>query len=218
MYLVKTPQFIQNLFPNFTWRIPSDQKTIYLTFDDGPIPEVTPWVLEELKKYDAKATFFCVGDNIQKHPEVFEAVIDAGHKVGNHTFNHLNGWATENIPYFHNVRHCAQLVKSELFRPPYGRLKPKQALFLQRHYHIVMWDVLSGDFDPKLSEEQCLENVITNSGPGSIVVFHDSLKAEEKLRKVLPTALEYFTSQGYRFESLTPELLAQVKEPYLKTA
>ncbi len=202
MYMVKTPQFIQNLFPNFTWRIPTEDKVLHLTFDDGPIPEVTPWVVDLLEKFRAKATFFCVGDNIKKYPNVFQQVLNAGHSVGNHTFNHLNGWGTDNIPYFHNVRNCASMVHTALFRPPYGRLKPKQAQFLQRHYRIVMWDVLSGDFDPNISEEQCLNNVIENAKRGSIVVFHDSLKAENKLSYVLPRVLEHFTNRGYRFEAL----------------
>lgn len=202
MYLIKTPKFIQNLFPNFTWRIPTQDKILYLTFDDGPIPEVTPWVLEQLAQYNAKATFFCVGDNVQKHPAVFKQVIEAGHSVGNHTHNHLNGWTSDNIPYFHNVRHCAHLVDSLLFRPPYGRLRPKQAQFLQRHYRIIMWDVLSGDFDPKLSNEQCFDNVIQHSKNGSIIVFHDSLKAKDKLEYVLPKVLEHFHALGYKFEKL----------------
>lgn len=202
MYLVKTPKFIQELFPNFTWRIPSSEKVLYLTFDDGPIPVVTPWVLEQLAAYNAKATFFCVGDNIQKNPEVFEQVKAAGHAVGNHTFNHQNGWLTDNIPYFHNVRHGANLTKTVLFRPPYGKLRPRQTQFLLRHYRIVMWDVLSGDFDPKITEEQCLQNVVSNASSGSIVVFHDSLKAEEKLRYVLPRVLEHYSALGYRFEAL----------------
>ena len=205
MYLVKTPQLIQNLFPNFTWRIPTKEKVLYLTFDDGPIPQVTPWVLEQLAAYDAKATFFCVGDNINKHPEVFQQVRAAGHAVGNHTYNHLNGWLTDNIPFFHNVRHGANLTHSVLFRPPYGRLKRKQAQFLQRHYRIVMWDVLSGDFDPTISPEQCLHNVIDNAQEGSIVVFHDSLKAEDKLRYVLPKVLQYFATEGYTFEKLNEQ-------------
>lgn len=217
MYLVKTPKFIQNLFPNFIWKIPSSEKVIYLTFDDGPIPEVTPWVLETLKKFNAKATFFCVGENVKKHPEVFQEVLSQGHSVGNHTYNHLNGWATDNIPYFHNVRHCANLVKSSLFRPPYGRLMPKQAQFLQRHYRIIMWDVLSGDFDPKITQDQCLKNVKMKTKPGSIVVFHDSLKSFEKLQVVLPEVLQYFSEKGYRFEALQSEEEVQ-KARYNKTA
>ncbi|MEL6925238.1 MAG: polysaccharide deacetylase family protein [Bacteroidota bacterium] len=202
MYFVKTPKFIQNLFPNFTWRIPTQSKEIYLTFDDGPIPEVTPWVLEQLAQYDAKATFFCVGENVKRNPEVFASVRAAGHAVGNHTYHHLNGWSADNIPYFHNIRHCAHLVNSPLFRPPYGKLRPKQVQFLQRHYRIIMWDVLSGDFDNRISETQCYNNVINNTRPGSIIVFHDSLKAENKLRYVLPKVLEHFSALGYRFEKL----------------
>ncbi len=206
MYFVKTPKFIQNLFPNFTWKIPSNEKVIYLTFDDGPIPEVTPWVLEQLAAYNAKATFFCVGQNVERNPEIFEQVQAAGHTVGNHTYTHPDGWKTDNIPYFHNIRHCARLVDSVLFRPPYGHLKPKQVQFLQRHYRIVMWDILSGDFDPNLSKENCLDNVMNQVENGSIVVFHDSLKAEEKLRYVLPQVLEKLSAKGYRFEALTNEM------------
>ena len=209
MYLVKTPKFIQSLFPNFTWNIPSDDKEIFLTFDDGPIPEITPWVLDQLAQYDAKATFFCVGDNVQKNPGVFKQVVDAGHSVGNHTFNHLNGWASDNLPYFHNIRQCAELVQSSLFRPPYGRLKPRQAQFLQRHYRIVMWDILSGDFDPKLSKEQCLSNVVDKANAGSIIVFHDSLKAQDKLQFVLPKVLAHFSALGYRFRCLQDDVRTQ---------
>ena len=218
MYLVKTPRFIQNLFPNFTWEIPTNSKEIFLTFDDGPIPEVTPWVLDLLAQYDAKATFFCVGENVKKYPEIFNMVKDAGHSVGNHTFNHLNGWASENIPYFHNIRHCAHLVNSSLFRPPYGRLRPKQIQFLQRHYRIIMWDVLSGDFDPNISETQCYNNVIKYSRPGSIIVFHDSLKAEQKLKYVLPKVLEHYATQGYRFEKLNDSVDVNTNGKLLKSA
>ena len=202
MYLIKTPRLIQNLFPAFTWTEGSGEKELFLTFDDGPIPEVTPWVLNQLEKYDAKATFFCVGENIAKHPDIFQKVVDAGHSTGNHTYNHLNGWTTENLPYFHNVRKCARLVKSDLFRPPYGKLKRKQVQFLSRHYRIVMWDVLSGDFDSSISQEQCLKNVLNNAGPGSVVVFHDSLKAQQNMKYTLPRVLDHFASEGYTFKGI----------------
>ncbi len=214
MYLVKTPKFIQNLFPNFTWKMPRSEKVIYLTFDDGPIPEVTPWVLEQLAKYKAKATFFCVGENVAKNKDLFEEVKNAGHTFGNHTYNHINGWLVENVPYFLNVKKCASIVKSEMFRPPYGKLKPKQAQFLQRHYHIIMWDVLSGDFDPKITKEQCLNNVLENSTNGSIIVFHDSLKAKDKLEYVLPKVLEHFNAEGYVFKSITAQSLKNIRPNY----
>ncbi len=203
MYLVKTPRFIQELFPHFTWKIPSTEKELYLTFDDGPIPEVTPWVLDQLAEYRAKATFFCVGDNIEKHPDVFQEVVRQGHALGNHTYHHLNGWASDNLAYFHNVRHCATQVNSVLFRPPYGRLKPKQAQFLSRNYRIVMWDVLSGDFDQQLTPEQCLANVLNHAGAGSIVVFHDSTKAMPRLQYTLPRVLEHFAAAGFKFRTLS---------------
>ena len=202
MYLVKTPKIIQNLFPNFTWSIPTREKVLYLTFDDGPIPEVTPWVLETLAEYNAKATFFCVGNNVQKHPEVYQQVLREGHSVGNHTDQHKNGWASDFLPYLKDVHNCAKLVDSNLFRPPYGRLRPSQANFLQRQYRIVLWDVLSGDFDQSLEPEDCLSNVLLKAGAGSIVVFHDSLKAENNLKYALPRVLAYFSQKGFRFEAL----------------
>ena len=206
MYLTRTPNFIQNLFPNFTWRVPTDKKVAYLTFDDGPIPEITPWVLDQLDLFDAKATFFCVGENISKHPDVFDMVLERGHQVGNHTYNHLSGWSSDNLDYYHNVRKCAQLVKSPLFRPPYGRLKPHQVQFLQRHYQIIMWDVLSGDFDPGTTLEQCYENVMSKVRNGSIIVFHDSIKAKEKMQYTLPLVLEELSSRGYTFEFIHADL------------
>ncbi|MEL7161757.1 MAG: polysaccharide deacetylase family protein [Bacteroidota bacterium] len=187
----------------------TESPTIYFTFDDGPIPQLTPWVLEQLAAYDAQATFFCVGNNARRYPELIQDILTAGHSIGNHTMHHLDGWKSDNVPYFHDVRHCAIQVKSSLFRPPYGRLMPSQAQFLQRHYEIVMWDVLSGDFDPELTAEDCFQNVVRNAKPGSIVVFHDSLKAEEKLRAFLPRLLEHYAALGYRFAALTPELLTQ---------
>ena len=212
MYLVKTPIFIQKLFPNFIWRIPTKEKKLYLSFDDGPIPEITPWVLEQLSNYDAKATFFCVGENIHKYPYLIKRLLDKGHRIGSHTYNHLSGWATDNIPYFHNVRRGASLTKTELFRPPYGRLKPVQAKFLQRHYSIIMWDVLSGDFDPEITEDQCFRNVVQHARPGSIVVFHDSLKSARVLKNVLPRILEHFSNEGYVFDSIPKDLITKSRK------
>lgn len=202
MFLAKTPKLLKAFLPAYTWHIATDERVLYLTFDDGPIPEVTPWVLETLRRFGAKATFFCVGDNVVKHPEVYRQVLEEGHSVGNHTFNHLNGWQTEHVVYLNNVRRCARVVKSRLFRPPYGRLMPRQREFLRRHFQIVMWDVLSGDYDAGISPQQCLENVVDNAQPGSIVLLHDSLKAERNLRYTLPAVLEYFAGEGYRFERL----------------
>ncbi len=212
MYLVRTPEFIQKLFPNFVWKMPNQEKVIYLTFDDGPIPEVTPWVLDVLEQYQAKGTFFCVGENVKKHPQLLEELRHKGHSVGNHTYNHYNGWQTENITYLRNVRKGAHAVRSELFRPPYGRVKPSQAKFLNRHYRVIMWDVLSGDFDNNISAEQCLDNVMRNTQAGSITVFHDSLKAKEKLEFVLPKVLKHFSSLGYRFEALQEQSLVKKKK------
>lgn len=202
MYLAHIPQYVQALFPGLTWKMPTGRKEIFLTFDDGPIPYVTPWVLETLASFDARATFFCVGDNVRKYPEIYNQVIDGGHSVGNHTHNHVSGWSTENIAYFNNIRHCARLVSSGLFRPPYGKLRPSQVQFLQRHYQIIMWDVLSGDFDRDIKPEECYQNVIQNAGSGSIVVFHDSLKSEANLRYALPLVLDYFTKEGYTFAAI----------------
>jgi peptidoglycan-N-acetylglucosamine deacetylase len=202
MFIAKTPDFLQFLMPALTWRLPTDEKILYLTFDDGPIPQVTPWVLETLRTYAAKATFFCVGDNVQKHPELFQQVLAEGHSVGNHTFNHLNGWKTDTNNYLENVAQCSRVLESKLFRPPYGRLKPQQMRALKKDFRIVMWDVLSGDFSQKMAPAHCLQQVRRHARPGSIVVLHDSLKAERNLRWVLPRVLEGFGEMGYRFEGL----------------
>jgi len=204
LYAVKTPSIIQRFFPNFLWRFPTQEKVLYLTFDDGPIPEVTPWVLETLKQFEAKATFFCVGDNVRKHPKILDQLITEGHRIGNHTFHHLDGWKSKKEDYLEDVEKCSKTLNSNLFRPPYGHLRPKQVIVLRKHYQIVLWDILSGDFDPKISKEKCLKNILDNAKKGSIVVFHDSLKAEEKLRFVLPRVLKYYQNLGFRFEKITP--------------
>lgn len=196
------------LFPTLTWRIASRQKELYLTFDDGPIPGPTEFVLETLEHYRANATFFSIGDNIRKHPEVFQKILNAGHRVGNHTFHHLRGWGTSTEKYVDNVKQCAdEMAKhlptdQSLFRPPYGRIRSKQIQHLKNDYQIIMWDVLTSDYSQSLSPENCLKGSIRASRPGSIVVFHDSLKAERNMTYTLPRYLDHFSNLGYQFKSL----------------
>ncbi|WP_373513561.1 polysaccharide deacetylase family protein [Persicitalea sp.] len=184
--------------------MPADEKTIYLTFDDGPISEVTEFVLDTLADYNASATFFCIGDNVRKHPTIFELIKTQGHSVGNHTFNHLNGWDTEDGTYLSNIQKCAEQLKipTSLFRPPYGRIKKSQAKHLLPGKTIVMWDVLTGDFSQKISPEICLKKTIQYGRPGSIILFHDSLKARKNMEYALPRALKHFKNQGYSFRAL----------------
>lgn len=202
MYLARIPSIVQKVFGLFTWRGYGAGERVYLTFDDGPIPEVTPWVLDLLARYNARATFFCVGENVSRHPEIFARLQESGHAVGNHTYNHLSGWDTDVDAYVENVTQCADLVESRLFRPPYGRLSPRKVHRLYGDYRIVMWDVLSGDFDAALTGRDCVANVLDNVEPGSIIVFHDSLKAEPNLRYALPRILDALSRRGYRFEAL----------------
>jgi len=175
------------------------EKRIFLTFDDGPIPDVTPFVINTLKNYHIKATFFCVGENIKKHPELFNCLTENGHRIGNHTHNHLNGWKTPDDIYLHNIKQCQQLIHTNLFRPPYGRGRRSQFKRLQETYDIIMWDVLSGDFDIHLSPDKCLSNVIKHTRNGSIVVFHDNVKAAPRITYALPRAIEHWLDQGYAF-------------------
>lgn len=202
MYFVKTPPLIKTLFSDYFWNNEQSADKIYLTFDDGPVPEVTPWVLDLLKSYNFKATFFCVGENVIKHKAIFNRILDEGHCVGNHTFNHLNGWRTDTASYIENVSKCNIFTESPLFRPPYGKLTPKQASILRQDYTVVMWDVLSGDFDTQITPERCVQNVLNNSTNGSVIVFHDSLKAWDKLKIALPVVLEYFNQKGLRSENM----------------
>ena len=209
-YLVKTPRLVQKFFYNYSWRIKTNEKEIYLTFDDGPVPDFTPWVLKTLKQYQAKATFFCVGENIKKHPLIYEQIKAAGHSIGNHTFNHLVGWNTPTNKYVKNILKAESYLQdasdkkgNKLFRPPHGRIRPLQAKILRKKgYKIVMWDVLSGDFDQSLSKKSCLEYTIKHINNGSIVVFHDSDKSFKNLDYVLPKVLDHFTERGYKFRAL----------------
>jgi len=213
MYLVKSPLLLKWFYSALIWNKDRSKKIVYLTFDDGPIPNVTDFVLNTLKSYNAKATFFCIGDNIRKHPSVFESLKSEGHAIGNHTFNHLNGWKTDDSAYLTNFLKCQSLTQSNLFRPPYGKIKKSQIRKLKAErlmlkadvkthnsqLQIVMWDILSRDFDPNLSPEQCYQNVITNVKNGSIIIFHDSIKAFDRLQYALPQTLKYLTDKGYQF-------------------
>jgi peptidoglycan/xylan/chitin deacetylase (PgdA/CDA1 family) len=205
MYLVKSPLLLKWYYPSLVWNKTRRDKVIYITFDDGPIPDVTDFVLKTLNSFNAKATFFCIGDNITKHPEVFERVVAGGHQIGNHTFNHLKGWKTGDDIYLQNFQQCQKLTRSCLFRPPYGRIKKSQIRRISAqlpNIQIIMWDVLSGDFDISLSPQKCFENVVKHSGNGSIIVFHDSIKAFERLQYALPRVLKYFSTRGYTFATL----------------
>ena len=207
---VKTNSLIKKVFNNLVWDIPNSDKKIFLTFDDGPIPEITEWVLDILKSEEIKATFFCIGDNIKKHPEVYKRILAEGHQTGNHTFNHLNGWKTETNHYIDNFKLCeTECLKlnsehSFLFRPPYGKIKPSQTKAIRNlGYKIIMWDVLSYDFDPNIIPEKCLENVISNTEQGSIIVFHDSKKAEKNLKYALPKAIQILKNKGFVFDVIS---------------
>jgi len=202
-YSVKTPKWLPKLFPkDLTWKMP-DRDAIYLTFDDGPHPEATPFVLDMLKQYQARASFFCIGKNIVIHPEIYERVIAEGHKVGNHTFDHLNGWHTTNDIYLKNILKTSKHVENKIFRPPYGRIKISQAKkLISRGWRIYMWDVLSADFDIEVTPGECLENVLTNMEPGSIIVFHDSEKAFPRMKLVLPEVLKYCKEKGWKMNVL----------------
>lgn len=212
-YFIKTPQIVKSIFKNWVWDIPSVEKTIYLTFDDGPTPKITDWTLEVLEEYQAKATFFCVGKNIFEFPDIYQKIVEKGHAIGNHTQNHVNGWKTKISPYLDELANCKKQIKRlspvnradvSLFRPPYGKLSLTQARKIRmKGYKIIMWDVLSADFDNAITKEKCLENVLKNSKSGSIVVFHDSLKASENLQYALPKVLGFFRDKGYKFKKLS---------------
>lgn len=207
-YIIRAPWWLKKLMPGALWSMPAGQKTIYLSFDDGPHPAITGKVLDLLKQYEAKATFFCVGANVVKYPDVFQRVITEGHSVGNHTHHHLNGWKTRDADYLADVAMAAKHIPGNLFRPPYGRIGLFQRRVLARPAYrlkIIMWSVLSGDFDTRLQPEQCLDNVLLNARDGDIIVFHDSEKAAERMLYALPRVLSYFSGKGFRFEKLTVE-------------
>jgi len=203
--LVKTPWLFKKIFYKYTWNIPvnSQQKTLYLTFDDGPIPKITEWVLDTLSRYNAKATFFCIGNNVVKHPEIYQQILKEGHLVGNHTYNHLKGWNTPKEEYLLNIEKASNYIDSRFFRPPYGKITHSQGKKLQEFgYKIIMWDVLAIDWNTSISKEKCAQNVLKNARNGSIVVFHDSLKAAHNMKFALKATLEYYSKEGYTFKTL----------------
>lgn len=210
LYWVKTRWFIKKFLSGFVWDIPNNEKTVYLTFDDGPTPEITEWIIALLRQHNIKATFFCIGNNIEKHPDIFQKVIDDGHTIGNHTYNHLNGWNTQNTLYLENMEACERsIIKrndtggAKLFRPPYGKIKSHQAKEIrEKGYKIIMWDVLSADFDTTITPQQCLQNVTANTTEGSIIIFHDSIKAFPNLEYTLPKAIEYLKENGFNFGTI----------------
>jgi peptidoglycan/xylan/chitin deacetylase (PgdA/CDA1 family) len=206
MYLIKTPFWLPLIYRSCTWKIPTKEKVIYLSFDDGPHPEATPFVLEQLAIFNAKASFFCIGKNVQLYPAIYAEIIAANHTIGNHTQNHMNGWKNTTAAYLAEIQNAKSTIDSDLFRPPYGRISFDQIKALRTRpdlpQNIIMWDILSGDFDTNISGERCAQNVIQNAVAGSIIVFHDSAKAMDRLRIALPEVLLHFTNLGYQFKAL----------------
>ncbi|WP_280672240.1 MULTISPECIES: polysaccharide deacetylase family protein [unclassified Dysgonomonas] len=202
--LIEQPPFIYRMFfPGGYWRIPVDgEKVVYLTFDDGPVPEITTWVLDVLDKYKIKATFFCVGDNVRKHPEIYKDILDRGHKVGNHTYNHLQGVRSWSGRYVENTKKASEYINSDLFRPPHGHMRIPQFLRLRKHYKIILWDVVTRDYSKYMTPHSVLKNVQKYTRNGSVIVFHDSLKAERNMKEALPKAIEWLLEQGYSFRTI----------------
>ena len=216
----KTPWLLKKAFSSYVWNLDEDEKVLYLTFDDGPTPLITEKALRILEEFDAKATFFCIGDNVRKYPDEFQRVIDAGHSIGNHTYNHLKGWKTDNDVYIENTLEAETVIQRfpipnqepKLFRPPYGKIGPLQGKALQKlGYTIVMWDVVSYDWEAEINPETCLDNVLSNTNKGSIIVFHDSVKASENMLYALPKTLEYYKERGFEFKAITADTLASTR-------
>ena len=199
---VKSPSILKKLFPDLIWEIKTTKKEIYLTFDDGPHPKITSQVLNILDEFNVKATFFCVGENVEKYSDTFKQIINDGHRVGNHSYNHLNGWRTSKANYYSNIEKADNLIKSTLFRPPYGRISLSQIKPLSKKYSIIMWTILTYDYNKEVSKEQCLSNSIKNTKSGSIVVFHDSSKSKDNLLYALPLFIKHFLDKGYTFSLL----------------
>lgn len=201
--ITNIPKVLKKIYPLLNWEETPDGNEVFLTFDDGPIPEVTPWVLEKLKEYDVKATFFCIGDNVLKHPKIYQRILDEGHAVGNHTHKHLKGWNTDDGTYLKDIENAGEFISSNLFRPPYGRIKKSQIKLIQSlNYHIIMWSILSGDYNKNRSPEACFNNVKRNLKPGSVVVFHDSIKADNNMRYALEKTLILMRENNFKGVSI----------------
>jgi peptidoglycan-N-acetylglucosamine deacetylase len=205
LYFIGTPWWLRKFFPGCVWDIATKEKVIYLSFDDGPHPTITPFVLAELKKYDARATFFCVGDNVKKYPQIYQQVINEGHAIGNHTMHHIDGWKNTDEQYLNDIGEAKKYINSNLFRPPYGRIKRSQIKKIKlenSQLQTVMWSVLAGDWVASLSPQKCFEQVKATIYPGCIVVFHDSQKANQRMSYALPKLLKHFTLLGYTFKKI----------------
>lgn len=200
--MLRKKHIVAKIFSDLSWHFTGKDNELFLTFDDGPTPEITPWVLSLLKEYNAKATFFCIGQNVQNYPELYNQILNEGHSIGNHTYSHIKGWLTGNKKYVRSVRKAAQFIDSNLFRPPFGRIRPKQIAQLKKDFKIIMWDVFSRDYNRKLDKDKCLNNVLDITESGSIIVFHDTTKAEKNLKYVLPKVLKHFSELGFEFNSI----------------
>jgi peptidoglycan/xylan/chitin deacetylase (PgdA/CDA1 family) len=207
MFVDQPPKVLRSMYPSLSWEVTTDEKTVYLTFDDGPTQDVTPQVLQLLAKFEAKATFFCLGKNVKTHSDLFQRIKEEGHQVGNHTYGHLNGWKTTTKEYLNDVLKAKEYINSSLFRPPYGRIKPSQIQALKQHFKIVMWSNLTRDYDPTISEEKCLSLALKGLKPGAIIVFHDSLKAKGRLLAVLEKFLQQADSLDYKMKVLSAKAL-----------
>ena len=202
MLIVRPPDFITRMMPRMTWGFFGELQKVFLTFDDGPTPEITDWVLEQLNRYDAKATFFAIGRNVEHYPDIFKRILDEGHSVGNHTYSHLKGFRSSKRQYYEDIELASNFINSNLFRPPYGRIRRAQVLDIVQQYRIIMWDVLSIDYNRKVPGNQVYHNVIDNVRPGSIIVFHDSVKARKNLYYALPRVLKSLHEQGYEMAAI----------------
>lgn len=200
MIIEQPAMWLRWLYPRATWRMDKQERSVYLTFDDGPIPEATPFILSVLREHGVKATFFMVGDNVRKHPELFQQVVSEGHRIGNHTFNHMGGFRHTSKTYYANAEKANELLHTNLFRPPHGWMRYDQYFWLARKYRIVMWDVVTRDYSRWMTPEDVLANVRRYSRNGSIITFHDSLKSIERLHYALPRAIQWLSDQGYSFK------------------